>query len=341
MSPFKEGKGGNGGDLYIDLGDVSEDILKDSRLFFENGIPGSNTNTNTDTTVWSRIPRTQAVTRAFDNDPSIRNQQDIGLDGYDDAGEQIQFKDFLDSIDAMVTAGQLNATVAAELRNDPSGDNFRYYRDAFYDDPNNIPAGVNSILHRYSKYNNPQGNSTNDPSTTSGVNQAISTSTNIPDTEDLNKDNTLNEQESYFQYRIPIQPTTPGGEEMAFTQYTVDSVRMDYQDGNNQSESIYWYQLKIPIDKFTSRVGGISGVRAIRFMRMYMTGFSEETTLRMARLDLIRNQWRRYTRSLVLPGMVIPPEDPSSTTFDVNAVNIEENGSKTPFNYVLPPGVSR
>ena len=339
MSPFKEGKGGDGGDLYIDLGDVSEDILKDSRLFFENGIPDSNANSNVDQTVWSRIPRTQAVTRAFDNDPSIRNQQDIGLDGYDDAGEQIQFKGFLDTIDAMVTAGQLNASVAAELRNDPSGDNFRYYRDAYYDDPNNIPAGVNSVLHRYSKYNNPQGNSTNDPSTTSGANQAISTSTNIPDTEDLNKDNTLNEQESYFQYKIPIR--RDNGEEMAFTQYTVDSVRMDYQDGNGQSESVYWYQLKIPIDKFTKRVGGISGIRAIRFMRMYMTGFNEETTLRMARLDLIRNQWRRYFRSLVLPGMVIPPEDPSSTTFDVNAVNIEENGSRTPFNYVLPPGVSR
>lgn len=339
MSPFKEGRGGDGGDLYIDLGDVSEDVLKDSRLFFENGIPDANSNTQTDLTAWSRIPRTQAVTRAFDNDPTIRDQQDIGLDGFNDEGEREHYKDFLDSIDLMVAAGQLNASVAAALQSDPAGDNFRYYRDAFYDDPNNIPAGTNDVLFRYSKYNNPQGNSTNDPDASTGTTQAISTSTNIPDTEDLNKDNTLNEQESYFQYKIPIR--RENGDEMSFTQYTVDSVRMDYLDGNNQSESVYWYQLKIPIDKFTSRVGGISGIRAIRFMRMYMTGFSEETTLRMARLDLIRNQWRRYFRSLVLPGMVIPAEDPNNTTFDVNAVNIEENGSRTPFNYVLPPGVAR
>ena len=163
----------------------------------------------------------------------------------------------------MVAAGQLNASVAAALQSDPAGDNFRYYRDAFYDDPNNIPAGTNDVLFRYSKYNNPQGNSTNDPDASTGTTQAISTSTNIPDTEDLNKDNTLNEQESYFQYKIPIR--RENGDEMSFTQYTVDSVRMDYLDGNNQSESVYWYQLKIPIDKFTSRVGGISGIRAIRF----------------------------------------------------------------------------
>ncbi len=333
MSPFKEGMGGNGGDLYIDLGDVSEDVLKDSRMFFENGIPDSAASSRVDTTIWSRIPRTQAITRAFDNDPNIRNQQDIGLDGFDDIGERWRYKDYLDSISTIVDA----ATFAA-INEDPAGDNFRFYRDPFYDD-NPPPTGVNSVLNRYSKYNNPQGNSSNDPSTTTGNNQAISTSTNIPDTEDLNKDNTLNEQESYFQYKIPIRRENT--DEMSFTQYTVDSVRMDYQDANGNSESVYWYQLKIPIDNYTARVGGISGIRAIRFMRMYMTGFDAPTTLRMARLDLVRNQWRRYTRSLILPGMIVPGEDPSNTTFDVNAVNIEENGSRTPFNYVLPSGVSR
>lgn len=330
MSPFKEGRGGNGGDLYIELGDVSEDILKDSRLFFENGIPDSTANTNTDETVWSRIPRTQAITRAFDNDPAIRDQQDIGLDGYNDEGERAHYASYLTSIQNVVS----NA-VYQEILADPAGDNFRFYRDAFYDDPANTPQGEDPTLYRYTRYNNPQGNSSNDQSSN---NQAISTSTNIPDTEDLNKDNTLNEQESYYRYRIPIR--RDNGDEMSFTQYTIDSVRMNYV-GPNGPEEVYWYQLKIPVDKFTSRVGGISDFRAIRFMRMYMTGFDDDVTLRMARLDLIRNQWRRYIRDLTLPGLVIPPEDPSNTLFDVFAVNIEENGSKIPFNYVLPPGVAR
>lgn len=331
MSPFKEGRGGNGGDLYIELGDISEDILKDSRLFFENGIPDSNANTNTDETVWSRIPRTQAVTRAFDNDPAIRDQQDIGLDGFDDEGEREHYEDYLTAI-----RGVVSPRIMQQIEEDPAGDNFRYYRDAFYDDPNNIPQGVNPVLFRYTKYNNPQGNSSNDPNAN---NQAISTSTNIPDTEDLNKDNTLNEQEAYFRYKIPIR--RENGDEMAFTQYTVDSVRMDYKDGQGQEETVYWYQLKIPVDQFTEKVGGISDYRAIRFMRMYMTGFEEKVTLRMARLDLIRNQWRRYRRSLVQPGLVIPPDNPNNTAFDVFAVNIEENGSRVPFNYVLPPGIFR
>ena len=331
MSPFKEGRGGNGGDLYIELGDVSEDILRDSRLFFENGLPSNeDQNANTDETVWSRIPRIQAVTRAFDNNTEIRDQQDVGLDGYDDAGEEILYAAYLDSLEQLVNAGRLTREVFDAIKLDPANDNFRFFRDAFYDDPNNIPQGQNPTLFRYSKYNNPQGNSSNNPE----AGQAVSTATNIPDSEDLNRDNTLNEQEAYFRYRIPI--TRESGDRMAFTQYTVDSVRQDYE-----GESVYWYQLKIPIDQFTSRVGGIADFRAIRFMRMYMTGFEEETTLRMARLDLIRNQWRRYMRPLLQPGLAIPPEDPNNTDFDVFAVNIEENGFRTPFNYVLPPGVLR
>lgn len=334
MSPFKEGRAGNGGDLYIELGDMSEDILKDSRLFFENGIPvGADANTTTDETVWSRIPRIQAVTRAFDvgTDPTIREQQDVGYDGYDDEGERTKYADFLTTMQGLVTP-----QAYLELEADPSSDNFRFFRDAFYDDNNNIPTGVDSVIFRYSKYNNPQGNSSRDQD---NGNQGISVSTNLPETEDINQDNTLNEQESYYRYRIPIRPEA--GEQMAFTRYTVDSVRMDYIDDQGNPESVYWYQLKIPVDQFTNRIGGIADFRAIRFMRMYMTGFEEEVTLRMARLDLIRNQWRRYTRSLVQPGLVIPPDDPNNTSFDVFAVNIEENGSRAPFNYTLPPGVVR
>lgn len=332
MSPFKEGRGGNGGDLYIEIGDVSEDILKDSRLFFENGIPDANSDVKVDITKWSRIPRTQAVTNAFDNDPAIRNQQDVGYDGFDNDGEREIFQEYLDTLALrLAPMGGVNSAAYQEALNDPANDDFIFFRDAFYD---NTPSGSNAILGRYYKNNNPQGNSTNDENS-----QALSTSTNIPDTEDLNRDNTLNEQESYFRYKIPIRKT--GNSEVDFTQYTTDSVRQDYQDANGNRESVYWYQLKIPIDQFTSRIGGISDFRSIRFMRMYMTGFEDEATLRFARLDLIRNQWRRYMRSLALPGILIPDEDPNLTAFDVNAVNIEDNGSRTPFPYVLPPGVQR
>ena len=41
MDPFVENPDHEGGDLYINLGNISEDILRDSRKSFENGLPGS------------------------------------------------------------------------------------------------------------------------------------------------------------------------------------------------------------------------------------------------------------------------------------------------------------
>jgi len=334
MSPFKEGKGGLGGDLYIELGDISEDILKDSRLFFENGLADSTTGQRTDTTTWARIPRSQAVTNAFDNDPAIRAKQDIGLDGFDDDGERIKFKPYLDSLAAVLGT---NNPVYQAAQADPAGDNFIYFRDSVYDQATTTPAGRNGIIWRYDKFNNPQGNSSQEPDNT---NQTISTSTNVPDNEDINRDNTLNEEEAFYQYRIPIRPTGIGGGEVAASAFMTDAVSLPYTGVNGQ-DSVYFYQFKIPIDQFTNVVGNMQGFRSIRFARMYMTGFDDETVLRFARLDLIRNQWRRYLRPLTDAGVYIPTENANETSFDVNAVNIEENTEKAPFPYQMPPGVQR
>lgn len=333
MSPFKEGKGGTGGELYIELGDVSEDILRDSRLFFENGLADTTTGQRTDTTIWSRIPRVQAVTNAFDNDPEIRRLQDIGLDGYDDEGERAAYRDYLDRLEAVVGA---NSPIYQAALADPAGDNFRYFRDSFFDN-NTPPVGVNPVVWRYSQYNNAEGNSSQEPDNT---NQTLSTSTNQPDSEDINRDNTLNEEEAFYQYRIPIRPVGANGDEIGTSAYMTDSVGINYE-GPNGNETVYFYQYKIPIDQYTNVVGNMQGFRSIRFARVYMTGFDEETILRFARFDLIRNQWRRYLRPLAMAGVYIPGETSNGTTFDVNAVNYNENSQKMPFPYVLPPGVSR
>lgn len=333
MSPFKEGKGGTGGDLYIELGDISEDILRDSRLFFENGLTDPTTGQRNDTTIWARIPRIQAVTNAFDNDPDIRNLQDVGLDGFDDEGEREQFKPYLDNLAAMFGTG---SEIYQKAYNDPSGDNFRYFRDEYYDNAT-APTDRNAILWRYSQYNNPQGNSSQEAD---AANQTVSTSTNQPDSEDINRDNTLNEEEAFYQYKIPLRPTGAGNDEVIRSPFMTDSVGINYE-GPNGNETVYFYQFKIPLDQYTNVVGNMQDFRSIRFARMYMTGFEEETILRFARFDLIRNQWRRYLRSLATPGIYIPGETTNGTTFDVNSVNINENSQKTPFPYVLPPGVQR
>ncbi|RYZ44454.1 MAG: cell surface protein SprA, partial [Sphingobacteriales bacterium] len=78
--------GVNGGQLYFNLGNISEDILKDGKRFFENGISGAVTKTLEDTaTIWGKVPGNPIqVTQAFSNDPADRPLQDAGLDGLDD-----------------------------------------------------------------------------------------------------------------------------------------------------------------------------------------------------------------------------------------------------------------
>lgn len=304
------------GELYINLGNVSEDILRDSRKFFENGLPGpANPNRRVDTTNWSVIPIAQQITRAFDNDPETRELQDVGYDGLDNASERNKFADYLSAI------GLQNPVVAAKLERDPANDDYRYYRDDTF--------GSNaSILERYRDYNNPQGNSR----ANQGGNR-VQSATNIPDAEDLNRDNTLNETESYFQYRIPLRadPLNPRELDQRVTPFITD--RRESEDGRR-----VWYRFRIPLegpDKVA--VGGIRDFRSIRFIRMYMRGFREQVTLRFARLELVRNTWRQYTQEL--------DEDPvpcdAPTDFNTDVVNIERNAGREPFNYVLPEGIQR
>ncbi len=308
------------GKLFIELGNISEDVLRDSRKSFENGLPtGDPDNPRPfDETSWGRIPRVPPITNAFDNDQDKRINQDVGLDGMNDNDEASKFSGVLSQYQAA-----LNPDAYAEIARDPSNDNFIYFND---DEAATEESNSNNRLRRYRWFNNSQGNSRPNTGNTLG-----SSGTNIPDSEDLNRDNTLNETESYFQYEIDIARGAPN--EMAETQFLTES--------RTTNSGRTWYRFKIPLDQFTNKVGGIQDFRSIRFMRMYLKEFDLPINLRFASLELVRNQWRRYRRSL-RPNTVGPlPDGGDETLFDVNAVNIEENSSKEPFNYVLPPGIAR
>lgn len=306
------------GSLYINLGNVSEDILRDSRKFFENGLPApSNPERRVDTTAWSVVPVGQQITRAFDLQQGAREVQDVGYDGLNDEGERNKFSNYVSKITAA------NSVAGAKVAKDPSNDNFRHYRDQTYSNE----AGV---YQRYRDFNNPQGNSEENTGS-----QFVTSGTNVPDAEDINKDNTLNETESYFQYRVMLKadPQDPRKIDKEAAKFITDE-RVS-SDGKR-----IWYRFRIPLsgpDK--TAVGGIRDFRSIRFMRMYMRGFHDQTTLRFATLELVRNQWRRYTQNL---SRDIGTDNCSETAkFDVDAVNIEENSGRTPFNYVLPPDIQR
>jgi cell surface protein SprA len=326
MDPFVYDPDHTGGDLYFNLGDVAEDVLRDGRKAFENGLPVTEEVVGVDTTIWGRVPNTQAIVNAFDNNPESREFQDVGLDGLGVEDEQTFFaENFLDIIADLYGTSSAAYQMAWE---DPSADSFQYYRGS------NLDAEEVSILDRYKRYNGLDGNS----ATAEQSPEPYPTSaTNLPNTEDINRDGTLNEAERYFQYRVSLRP-----EDMVPGQnYITDVMEATVRLANNQVETVRWYQFKIPLrDPGRQVIGNIQDFKSIRFMRMFFKEFEEPIICRFATLELIRGTWRTYDRSLLGDGEYIPIDN-EDTSFEVFTVNIEENGQRQPIPYVLPPGIER
>jgi len=294
----------NTGKIVFNLGEISEDVLRDGKKLYENGLPEAGSTDPTIATAWGEVPASQSLIYAFDTSEANRNVQDAGFDGLLDADEAAKYPLF---------AGQP----------DPAADNYNFY----------LNTG-GSIVDRYRDYNGNQGNS---PVNVTDTNRG---NTTYPDVEDINRDNTMNTINAYFKFEVPIEYYPDGGVPVG------QNYIADFREDNNvdlpngETGRVRWILYKIPILEFTNdnKVGPISDFRSIRFMRMYMAGFKEEVTLRFGALDLVRGEWRRFTSSLDINDTNI---DDDNTGFDVVALNIQENGSRSPINYVTPPGVVR
>ena len=306
-----------GGDLYINLGEVSEDILRDGRKFYESGMPVDGSQSFT-TTQWGKIPTQATVTYAFATTDGSRELQDVGYNGLTDAEEREfgPYQEFLTSIQGRVSPAQLDS-----IMNDPANDDYHYFRGSDFD---RIEA---PILYRYKRINNPQGNSPDSNNRTESYDTSYKTT---PDVEDINQDYTLNEYENYYQYRISMRP-----EDFVVGQnFIVDKRETAPTLRNGEPGHATWYQFRIPLDDYEERVGSISDFSSIRFMRMFLTNFQKPIVLRFATLDLVRGEWRTYEQPLDNAAN-------ASGSMSVSAVNIEENNDKSPVNYILPPGITR
>ena len=296
----------NTGKVYFNLGSISEDILKDGRKQYENGLPEPGSNTLTISTVWGKVPSAQSLIYAFDTDQGNRGAQDVGFDGLNDAGESTIYNNY---------AGE----------SDPAADNYVYF----------LQAG-GGVTERYKNFNGTQGNS---PVDVTDNNRGNST---VPDIEDINRDNTMDTVEAYYEYSVDIKP----GIEVGNTEFVTDVKETTASTpGSSLGEQtpVRWIQYKIPVTEFERKIGGISDFTSVRFIRMFVTGFESEVTLRFGALDLVRGDWRRYTNTL---DSVLPPgtdtnvaDDP--TVFEVQSLNILENASRLPIRYLSPPGVVR
>lgn len=331
MDPFIYNLSHTGGYLYFDLGDISEDVLRDSRKSIENGMPADGVfDERVDTTIWGIVPNLQPLTNSFDANEESRQYQDVGLDGISSGTEQNFFQ--TNYLQKVATVFGTASKAYQDAYADPSSDDYHYFRGPDYDEQ------TKSILQRYKKYNNTEGNSITVQQSQAkyGVEYPMMATT-LPDGEDINRDNTLNESERYFQYRIELRPS-----KMVVGENYISDVRTaTSQLANGTSATTNWYQFKIPIQNPDRIVNGIQDFKSIRFLRMFLQGFSDSIICRFATLDLVRSEWRRYKYSLLSPGEYIPDDNQSGTTFDVSAVNIEENSERVPVPYVVPPGIER
>ncbi|MBQ4387041.1 MAG: cell surface protein SprA, partial [Prevotella sp.] len=321
MDPFiytnkvqEEGSASLGGDLYFNLGEISEDILRDGKKFYESGMPVGGTGSVTETQ-WGKIPLQPTQTYAFATTSGSRALQDVGLNGLNDEEERLfpAYADFLQQVN-------VNDSVRQAWTNDPANDDYHYFRGSDFDERKT------SILDRYKRINMPQGNSPDNDQQTESYDTSYKT---YPDVEDINQDYTLNEYERYYQYKVSIRP-----EDMVIGQNFITDIReASVSLRNGSRETVKWYQFRIPLNQYSGKEGSISDFTSIRFMRMFLTNFQQPIVLRFGSLDLMRGEWRIYNQPLSTGS--------SSGTLEVSAVNIEENNNKQPVNYVLPPGISR
>ena len=298
------------GELYFNLGNISEDVLKDGRKMFENGLPENELDTNFDVTPWGRVPKKQSILYAFSDKDSERLSQDVGFDGLNDENEKIAFPAFAD-------------------KEDPSSDNYMYFRSSKYD------SEQASILNRYKRYNNTQGNS---PTNNLSPESYPTSATTYPDTEDINKDQTMNSVESYYQYKVSLNKS----DLVVGKNHIVDEKKVTVTLADGTQKEFTWYQFRIQVSAPDEVIGEISGFNSIRFMRMFLTKFKMPVVMRFGELQLVRGDWRRYTKTL--RESIVPPAELGNAdlqNFEVGVVNIQENENRNPIPYVLPPGIQR
>src|SRR5690606_37035558 len=266
MDPYADGVGGSG-ELLIQLGNVSEDILKDGEMMYENGMPHSGNGAAVTETNWGKQPDNYPIIYAYETEGAARKEQDLGYNGLNDAEEA-----------ALYGTSNINPITG---ENDPASDNYVFYLDDRW--AQSDYAG--SITGRYKYFQGPQGNNSTD--------DLLHAYSMQPDAEDINLDYNLDQTELYNQYTVKMSQADLMNNTNGYIVSTKEVT--DIELPNGQSGSVTWYQFRIPVDNFDVDIDGdgipdlvtddqLSAANSVltsaRFMRVLMRGFNQETTLR-------------------------------------------------------------
>lgn len=131
----------------------------------------------------------------------------------------------------------------------------------------------------------------------------------LPDTEDLNRNFTLDKVNSYFRYEVPLD-----------TNKTSNPL---VQGGGNG-----WFLYRVPLKDFLRPTVGDPSFSVIETIRFWVSSANKKVHLRFAEMNLVGNQWQKV---LVPPRVTV-----DDTVLTVSTINIEDNPE-----YYSPPGVFR
>lgn len=313
------------GKIYIDLGVISEDVIPNVRLNTEDGLATVLNNLTPDSPdgdARSYIPPSPPVPLGqFSNDN--REREDVGLDGAPNPGtagaegrdEASLFADFIESI--RTSYGE-DSEMFRMVEQDPSNDDYVYFQQNIVQE---LP--LHERFYRMLGYH--EGNT---PEATGADNKTAITLR--PDTEGLVSNASIQQSNSYYQYEIDFNPADPLNMEIgAENSYIVDKV----EPGRATRDFENWYLVRIPLSDFRRKIGDIENFQNISYMRIWMSGYKEPLTLRLATLEFVGSQWRKVPEISESPN--------NQDNFQVATINIEENANREPFPYRQPFGAIR
>lgn len=136
----------------------------------------------------------------------------------------------------------------------------------------------------------------------------------LPDTEDLDRNFTIDAVNSYFRYEVKLdtnQATNP------------------FIQGKGGSG---WYLYRIPLKDYIKTIGNPS-LSVVETIRLWISGVDDVVQLRFAEMNLVGNQWEKVLRKATT---TLPEVTLNDTVLTLSTISVEDNPA-----YKIPPGVNR
>lgn len=319
---------GPGAVLYVDLGTVSEDIIPNRKFNQEDGLDSSTPLEEANSDAWGRLANGVANTVVDFDEEGTGQTEDLGLDGLRSrlqnplgedyvAGERSYFNAFVQTL----SPGSPERFQAEE---DASADDYHHFDEiGYFNDANRFEGGRATLQERFTRFF-PGLELNSFESQQKIANAGVPGNSRIPDSEDINGNQSLDLAESVFRYEVPLDET-----ELRNSPFFQNEIVTESGDS--------WYLVRIPVrSEERESIGGIEDFSLIESIRVWTEGHTRPATLRFATLELVGSQWLKSDRvGIQEQGVSTETQLPEGAPrLFIETINNEEN----PTQYAIPFG---